>query len=199
MTASSACAEARRWPLSKDHEACPDKQRQEAEQFACKSEVAEPSRIGALFATSGPERVRDTEKRDRTRATERVRERDKRERERERERDRERKRERGSERQTSRDPELAGSQRKREGVIEAKSSRQELGTVPCAAQIFAGSVCKEFVKKKRKASDSDGDAVDLYHDAPRKIRSLDTLSSLSSYTVASSTSASSKLSQPVHG
>ena len=50
------------------------------------------------------------------------------------------------------------------------------------------------MQKKRKASDSDGDAVDLDDDAPRKIRSLDTLSSLSSYTVASSTSASSKLS-----
>ena len=49
------------------------------------------------------------------------------------------------------------------------------------------------MKKKRKASDSDGDAVDLDDDAHRKIRSLDTLSSLSSYTVASSTSASSKL------
>ena len=49
------------------------------------------------------------------------------------------------------------------------------------------------MQKKRKASDSDGDAVDLDDHAPCKIRSLDTLSSLSSYTVASSTTASSKL------
>ena len=148
-----------------------------------------------MFATSGPERVKDTEKRDRTRATEKEREREIREREREIEREREK--ERARERETDVERSRGRKSKKREGVVEAKSSKQELGTIPCAAQTFAGSVCKDFAQKKRKASDSDGDAVDLDDDAPRKIRSLDTLSSLSSYTVASSTSASSKL--PVHG